>query len=123
MEKNANYDLNLDIRYGYSTLIDVPKLISECESDWFNQSLCYVNDCVVRVGIVKGEFHWHKHEEEDEFFFVLEGRLFIDLDSESVELLPKQGYTVPKGIRHRTRAKEKTVMLMIEKKSIQPTGD
>ena len=123
MEKKSNYDLNMDIRYGYSTLIDIPRIVSECESDWFNQSLCYVNDCVVRIGIVKGEFHWHKHEEEDEFFFVLEGRLFIDLDNESVELLPKQGYTIPKGIRHRTRAKEKTVMLMIEKKSIQPTGD
>ncbi|MFX0090599.1 MAG: cupin domain-containing protein, partial [Candidatus Hodarchaeota archaeon] len=123
MEDKGNYDLNMDIKYGYLTLIDLPKLIAECKSDWFNQSLCYVNDCVVRVGIVKGEFHWHKHDKEDEFFFILDGKLFLDFDNETVEVLPKQGYTVPKGIRHRTRAKEKTVMLMIEKKSVQPTGD
>ena len=113
----------MDKKFGQSTLIDVRELVDNCKEKWINMNLTEVNDCIVRLGIVQGEFHWHKHEEEDEFFFVLEGRLFIDLDSESVELLPKQGYTVPKGIRHRTRAKEKTVMLMIEKKSIQPTGD
>jgi mannose-6-phosphate isomerase-like protein (cupin superfamily) len=78
---------------------------------------------VVRLGIVEGEFHWHKHDEEDEFFFVLEGKLLLDLQEGTVELTPQQGYTVPKGVVHRTRAKERTVMLMVEKSSVVPTGN
>jgi mannose-6-phosphate isomerase-like protein (cupin superfamily) len=112
----------MDIKYGYSKLINIPKLVSEVEDDWFNQSLTIVNDSVVRLGIVKGKFHWHTHQEEDEFFFVLQGKLFLELENETIELSPMQGYTVPKGIKHRTRATEKTVMLMIEKQTVSPVG-
>ncbi len=104
--------------------IDIPSLVAACKDRWYNQTLCQVNDSVVRLGIVQGEYHWHKHDKEDEFFFTLEGRLIIDIeDKESVELIPQQGYVVPKGVVHRTRAPEKTVMLMIESAGIIPTGD
>jgi mannose-6-phosphate isomerase-like protein (cupin superfamily) len=82
-----------------------------------------VNDCVVRLGIVKGEFHWHKHDREDEFFYVVEGRLFLDLEDRTVELTPRQGFMVPREVVHRTRAPERTVMLMIEGSTVTPTGD
>ena len=79
---------------------------------------------MVRLGILQGEYHWHKHDKEDEFFFTLEGKLIIDLeDAPSVELAPQQGYVVPRGVVHKTRAPEKTVVLMIETAGIIPTGD
>lgn len=123
MTSKTTYNINLDIKYGYSQLIDIPKMVAACKERWFNQTLCQVNDSVVRLGILEGEFHWHKHDEEDEFFLVLDGKLFIDLEHETIELTPHQGYTVPKGTMHCTRAPEKTVVLMVEKSTVEPTGD
>ena len=118
------YSMNMDVLYGFLTRVDIPKLIRECDDPWWNQTLCQVNDCVVRLGIIKGDFHWHKHDDEDEFFFVVQGKLFIDVeDEESVELQPHEGYTVPKGVVHRARAPERTAILMVEKASVDPTGD
>jgi mannose-6-phosphate isomerase-like protein (cupin superfamily) len=82
-----------------------------------------VNDSVVRLGVIRGEYHWHKHEKEDEFFYVVEGRLLIDLEGRTIELGERQGYVVPKGVLHRTRAPERTVILMVETAGIVPTGD
>jgi mannose-6-phosphate isomerase-like protein (cupin superfamily) len=82
----------------------------------------------VRVGIIEGEYHWHKHDDDDEFFYVVEGKLLIDLQREQqkdriVELAPGQGFVVPKGVVHRTRAPQRTVILMVENAGIVPTGD
>ena len=105
-------------------VVDVRSLVEACTDKWYNQNLCQVNDSVVRLGIVQGEYHWHQHDKEDEFFFTLEGMLIIDVEGqEPVELHPQQGYVVPKGTRHRTRAPEKTVILMIETAGFEPTGD
>lgn len=105
-------------------LIDIPALVKACRDRWYNQTLCQVNDSVVRLGIIHGEYHWHKHEKEDEFFLTLDGKLIVDIEgADSVELGPQQGYVVPKGVVHRTRAPEKTVILMIETAGIVPTGD
>jgi len=122
MPENKNYNINLDIKYGHLELIDVPEIVASCREKWFNQTLTRVNDSVVRIGIVQGEFHWHKHEQDDEFFFVLEGRLFIDLEGKTIELGPQQGTTISKGMMHRPRAPQKTVMLMIETAAIEPEG-
>jgi mannose-6-phosphate isomerase-like protein (cupin superfamily) len=118
----VDYDIRTDIKYGYDTLIDVGAIGRENEP-WWNQSLTEVNDCVVRLGLLHGEFHWHSHKEEDEFFLVLEGKLLIDLKDRTVELGPQQGFTVARGVEHRTRAPERTVVLMVEKSSVVPTGD
>jgi mannose-6-phosphate isomerase-like protein (cupin superfamily) len=117
------YSINTDVKYGQLERIDVPAIVAETKEKWFNQTLTRVNESVVRLGIVEGEFHWHKHESEDEFFFVLSGRLLVDLEGRTVELGPQQGVIVPKGVSHRTRAPEKTVMLMVEGSGIRPTGD
>ncbi len=122
MEKQTQYSINLNERYGPLELVDVQALVDACTDRWHNQTLCRVNDCVVRLGILQGEFHWHKHEAEDEFFYVVDGRFFIDLDTRTVELLPRQGLMVPKGVIHRTRAPERTVVLMIEGATVVPTG-
>ena len=117
------YDTHLDIRYGPLEVVDVPALVKACKHPWYNQTLCRVNDSVVRLGVIQGEYHWHKHDDLDEFFYVAEGQLLIDLDSHVVVLAPGQGFVVPRGILHRTRAPEKTVILMVEGARIVPTGD
>lgn len=123
MEKQFDYVTNLDIRFDHLQRMDIAQLVAECKDKWFNQTLTKVNDSVVRLGIVEGEYHWHKHDNDDEFFFVLDGQLLIDLEDRTIELNPNQGVTITKGVMHRPRAPKKTVMLMVETSAIQPTGD
>jgi len=113
----------LDKKFGPLELIDIQKLVDACKEEWFNQTLCQVNDSVVRLGIVRGEFHWHKHEKEDEFFYVVDGEFMIDLEGRTVTLGRGQGFLVPKGVTHRTRAPKRTVILMVEGSGVIPTGD
>jgi len=122
MSTQPPYVIHLDERFGPLELIDV-RALAEAAVPWYNQTLCRVNDCVVRLGVVQGEFHWHKHDREDEVFYVVEGRWIIDLEERTVELAPGQGFTVPRGVRHRTRAPERTVILMVEGAGVVPTGD
>ena len=123
MEKQFNYVTKLDVKYEHLQRMDIPQIVRDCNDKWFKQTLTQVNESVVRLGIVEGEYHWHKHDNDDEFFFVLEGQLFIDLEDQTIALNPNQGVTISKGVMHRPRALEKTVMLMVETKAIQPTGD
>ena len=117
------YDIHLDDKYGALALIDIPAEVAAHEP-WFNQTLTTVNESVVRLGVIEGDFHWHHHDDTDEFFLVLEGQLLIDLqDRETVVLDPHQGYTVPRGVEHRTRAPVRTAILMVEAAGVQPTGD
>jgi len=119
----ASYSINVHTRYAPLELVDIQALVDACTDPWYNQTLCRVNESVVRLGVVQGEFHWHKPDKEDEFFYVVDGRFVIDLEDRTVELLPRQGLTVPKGVMHRTRAPERTVILMVEGAGVQPTGD
>jgi mannose-6-phosphate isomerase-like protein (cupin superfamily) len=121
---DRDYVIKTDVKFGFLDVIDVNKIRTDATTQWFNQTLCRVNDSVVRIGVVQGEFHWHKHDAEDEFFYVVDGRLIVDVeDGQSVELLPNQAFTVPKGVLHRTRAPERTAMLMIALAGVRPTGD
>jgi hypothetical protein len=117
------YTTRLDLRYASLEVVDIPALVDACRERWYNQTLCRVNDSVIRLGVVQGEYHWHKHDHEDEFFYVVDGKLFIDLEERTVELEPRQGFVVPKGVQHRTRAPDRTVILMVEGAGIVPTGD
>ena len=123
MNSQQPYSINLDAKFKPLELIDVQALADACKEAWYNQTLCRVNDCVVRLGVLHGEFHWHKHDAEDEFFYVVDGHLLVDLEGRTVDLPPKQGLTVPQGVMHRTRAPERCVVLMIEGASVVPTGD
>ncbi len=122
VEKPYPYETHLDIKFGTLETIDVQKLADACRHPWWNQTLCKVNASVVRMGVVQGEYHWHKHDVEDEFFYVVEGRLFVDLEGRTIELAPRQGVVVPHGVVHRTRAPGRTIMLMVEAATIVPTG-
>ena len=117
------YATHLNVYYAPLEVVDVGALVAKCTDRWYNQTLSRVNDSVVRLGVVQGEYHWHKHDALDEFFYVVEGRFFIDLEGRTVELAPRQGFVVPKGIVHRTRAPERAVILMVEGAGIVPTGD
>ncbi|HEY7481324.1 MAG TPA: cupin domain-containing protein [Gemmatimonadales bacterium] len=117
------YVTHLNLYYDQLELVDVQALVDACTDQWYNQTLCQVNDSVVRLGVVQGEYHWHKHDNDDEFFYVVEGRFLIDLEGRTVELGPRQGFVVPRGVVHRTRAPERSVILMVENAGIIPTGD
>ena len=123
MNPEEPYSINMDIRFAPLEVVDIQSLVNTATDPWYNQSLCRVNDCVVQLGVVQGEFHWHKHEDEDEFFYVVDGHFIIDLEDRTVELTPRQGFTVPKGVMHRPRAPQKTVILMIEGAGVKPTGN
>ena len=117
------YETRLNVEFGPLEPIDEKAISDGCAYKWYNQTLCAVNDSVVRLGVIEGEYHWHQHEEEDEFFYVVEGQLLIDLESRTVALDPRQGFVVPKKTIHRTRAPRRTVILMVEKASVVPTGN
>ena len=123
MSPDYPYTTHLDIKHPPLEVVDVQKLVDSVTDRWFNQTLCKVNDSVVRLGVMQGEYHWHKHDDLDEFFYVVDGEFLIDLDDRIVALQPRQGFVVPKGVMHRTRAPEKTVILMVEGAGIVPTGD
>jgi len=117
------YTTHLNVLFPALVSIDVPSLVEACTDRWYNQTLCKVNDSVVRLGVLQGEYHWHKHDSDDEFFFVLEGHFIIDLEGRSIDLRAQQGFVVPKGVVHRTRAPVRAVILMVETEAIIPTGD
>jgi len=117
------YATHMDIKFPALATIDVPSLVKACTDRWYNQTLCKVNDSVVRLGVMQGEYHWHQHENDDEFFFVLDGHFIVDLEDRSIDLQPQEGVVVPKGVVHRTRAPERAVILMVETAAIVPTGD
>ncbi|MHA2379229.1 MAG: cupin domain-containing protein [Candidatus Thorarchaeota archaeon] len=119
----ARYNIDTKIQFGPMEVIDFPRLIVGCQEQWQNLALCQVNDSVIRLGVIQGEFHWHKHDLEDEFFYVIDGHLVIDLEDRTVELKPREGFVVPRGITHRTRAPERTSILMVEGSTVTPTGD
>ena len=122
-EQEYSYATFLNVLFPPLQRVDVPSLVAACSDRWYNQTLCQVNGSVVRLGVMQGEYHWHKHDNDDEFFFVLEGRFFVDLEERSVELKPFEGIVVPKGVVHRTRAPQRAVILMAETRTIVPTGD
>ena len=123
MAKEHPYVTILDVRYNHLEKIDVNQLVAENPHKWYNETLTKVNESVIRLGIVEGEYHWHKHDQDDEFFFILEGKLIIDMEDRTIELGPNEGVTITRGLMHRPRAPIKTVMLMVETSEVQPTGD
>jgi mannose-6-phosphate isomerase-like protein (cupin superfamily) len=117
------YETRLNVLHKPLEVIDEMAIADACQYKWFNQTLCEVNGSVVRMAVIEGEYHWHQHTDDDEFFYVVEGTLLIDLEGRMVELKPRQGFVVPKGTMHRTRAQQRTVILMVENAGIVPTGN
>jgi mannose-6-phosphate isomerase-like protein (cupin superfamily) len=122
MPADDRYDIHLEDKFGHLQLIDVAAEAAAHEP-WFNQTLTSINDSVARLGVIEGEFHWHHHDDTDEFFLGLDGQLLIDLgDRDTITLEPHQGFTIPRGVLHRTRAPVRTSILMIEAATVKPTG-
>jgi len=117
------YETRLNVLYGPLEVFDVHAVPDADKFKWFNQTLCQVNGSVVRMAAIQGEYHWHKHDDDDEFFYVVDGKLLIDLEDRVVELGPGQGFVVPKTVVHRTRAEVRTTILMVENSGIIPTGN
>ena len=113
----------MDVKFKPLEIIDEESLATACPHKWFNQTLCEVNESVVRLGVVEGGYHWHKHSDDDEFFYVVSGNLFIELHDRTLDLPPRRGVVIPKGVMHRPYAPSRTVILMVETKNIQPKGN
>ena len=119
-----NYSIQYDPLFTVLQTIDVQTFIDQVDEPWYNQTLIQVGDVLVRLGVIQGEFHWHKHDEQDEFFFVIEGLFRIELDrAETVELGPRQAFCVPAGLRHRPVVPVRSAVLMLEKAGVVATGD
>jgi mannose-6-phosphate isomerase-like protein (cupin superfamily) len=105
--------------------MDVQQLIDTVEEPWYNQTLIQVGDVLVRLGVMQGgEFHWPKHDEQDEFFYLLQGEFHIELqDHDTVVLRPHQAFSVPAGMLHRPLVPVRSAVIMIEKAGIAATGD
>lgn len=124
MSTTPGYDIHTDVKFAPLEVIEAGALVDSCSEKWWNQTLCKVNESVARIGVFHGEFHWHKHDHEDELFFTLDGTLLLDIEGKGTfELAPRQGMVVPKGVVHRTRAPERCVVLMVEPATVTPTGD
>lgn len=89
--------------------------LTKNSSIYMNEIVSEVNDHVVRLAVIDGDYHWHKHDDCDEAFFVLEGELYIDLDEKTVSLQPGDLFTIPAGVMHRTRSNQRTVNICFEK--------
>lgn len=123
MKQKPDYKLQMDIKYDYLEKINVPEIVKNTTDKWFNQSLCQVNSSVFRLGIFEGEFHMHKHDNDDELFFVIDGSIVLETENGDFELGQYEGVCVPKGVMHRPIAKDKAIVLMIENMGIDPLGD
>jgi len=121
-EKGIPYVNRMNVQFGPLEVVEAGRISDSCTYPWFNQTLCEVNDTWVRLGVCEGEYHWHSHDDTDEFFYVVEGRWLIDLEGRTVELGPRQAFVIPRGVKHRPRAPVRTVILMVEKKGVIPTG-
>jgi mannose-6-phosphate isomerase-like protein (cupin superfamily) len=120
----TEYTISYEPLFTALQMIDVQALIDDVEVPWYNQTLIQIGETLVRLGVMQGEFHWHRHDEQDEFFFVLDGRFRIELEgAETVELGPRQAFTVPAGMLHRPVVPVRSAVLMIEKAGVVATGD
>jgi len=90
---------------------------------WSPRVVAEVDDAYVKVAKVQGTLAWHSHEDEDELFLVLAGRLRIEMEAGAVELGPGEMFVVPKGVRHNPVAEEECHLMLIERKSTKHTGD
>ena len=125
MTQPGNYMINYEPLFGPLQLIDLGEANKRADHPWYNQTLIEVGGDLLRLGVFAGgEYHWHKHQEQDEFFYVIHGRLRIDLEGhDPVELTAGTAFSVPRGMLHRPVALEPTQVLMLEKSGIAVTGD
>jgi mannose-6-phosphate isomerase-like protein (cupin superfamily) len=106
-----------------SDKINLAQKLSLFTDHWSPRTVARLNDSDVMVVKVKGEFVWHKHDETDDFFLVLQGRLDIELRDRTITLGPGEMYVVPKGVEHRPVAREEVHLLLIEPTGTPNTGD
>ena len=116
------YEVRDEPAFAPLALIDVAATAADSPT-WLNQALTRVNDTVVRLSVMDGDFHWHQHPDDDEFFFVVSGELVVELEGRApVVVGPSQGVTVPRGTVHRTRSNGRTAVLVVESAALDPTG-
>lgn len=102
---------------------DYKELTKGINEEWKNFPVEFINNHAVRISVLQRDFHWHKHTKSDEFFFVIEGKLFVDFETHSEELAPGQMIKVPKDVMHRTRSNMRTILLCFETADNDVSGE
>jgi len=102
---------------------DPARIVAQLEEFWSPRVVAEVDDAYVKVAKVQGTLGWHAHANEDELFYVLKGRLRLEMEAGAVELDAGELYVVPKAVRHNPVADEECHVLLVERKSTLHTGD
>ena len=105
------------------TVVTPKQIAAELTELWSPRVIGEVDDAYIKVAKVQGSLAWHSHDNEDELFFVLKGRLRIEMEHGSVDLREGEMFVVPKGLRHNPVAEQECHILLIERKSTLHTGD
>lgn len=103
--------------------INIPEKLRSFSEHWQPRTIAVFNDHDIRVAKLKGEFVWHKHDDTDDLFLVLSGRITIQLRDGNVSLGPGEMYVVPQGVEHCPMAEEEAHVLLIERSGTPNTGD
>jgi mannose-6-phosphate isomerase-like protein (cupin superfamily) len=104
--------------------ISLKDIASSLTELWSPRIVAELDDSYVKVAKIHGTFVWHSHDDEDELFFILRGRLRIEIENEAaVELAEGEAFVVPKGVRHMPVASEECLVMLIERKSTAHTGN
>lgn len=113
----------MTLKTGHLEKLNIDSLTKHIQDDWKNFVVSEINNHVVRLSVIQRDFHWHFHQNSDEYFYVIEGKLFVDLEDRTEVLTPGQMITIPKNVKHRTRAKERTIVLCFESQDNDVKGD
>lgn len=103
--------------------VNIEDAFSRVTEYWFPKVIGRVNNQYVKVAKLKGELPWHQHDDEDELFLVVRGRLTIQMRDGEAALGPGELYIVPKGTQHRPVAPEECWVVLIETVTTRHTGD
>jgi mannose-6-phosphate isomerase-like protein (cupin superfamily) len=104
-------------------VVPLQKVAANLSDYWSPRVVGEVDDSYVKVAKLKGALAWHSHDQEDELFLVLKGRLRIEMEDVAVDLSEGDMFIVPKGVRHNPVAKDECHILLFERKSTAHTGD
>jgi mannose-6-phosphate isomerase-like protein (cupin superfamily) len=104
-------------------LVSPRKTAASLTELWSPRVVAEVDDSYVKVAKIHGSLAWHSHDDEDELFLVLKGRLRIEMEAGAVELGEGDMFVVPKGVRHNPVAEQECLIMLIERKTTQHTGD
>lgn len=103
--------------------INLQNKFSKFSEQWTPKVIAEMNDYQFKLVKIEGEFVWHNHSDTDEVFIVVEGKMFIEFEHETIELNQGEMYVVPKGVQHKPYAEQECKVMLVEPKGVVNTGE